>query len=990
MDRRSVLKKGTILPFPGMLCTIESLAGKGSNAIVYLGSYPDHQQPDLRHRVLIKELFPHHPRGAIYRNEENEICFDKGAAETMRLQRAGFVRANEIHIRLLGDHPGDIDFNINTFSLHNTLYSVLGFSGGRSMDKELNVPGAERISLSVHIRRMLGALDVLEVFHESGYLHLDISPENILLIGEGKKERVSLIDYNSVHTLEEIRNGDPACNSAREGYTAPEIRIKRVDSIGYTSDLYALTAVFYRCISGRELSAMQVVRAVVPDLTGAKCLEGMPDTVLSMVRQILRQGLSSVRSRRYNTAADMRLDLEELQDRINGKGITHWALWETGRINVLHTIKANPALEYVREDEKIYPLAGMRADGTAVTLTELFRQLTASDGQSVMMLGGAGMGKTTALLRTAYRQRTVYSAAEPAFAYISLYGWNNGGSEFIKNKLLENLRFKPETDCIETARHDLIRLLSSPLHTKWGDRPKLLILLDGLNEASGDLTLLMKEIAGLSAMAGVRILLTSRSEIAALPFPKITLRQLEETEVTAVLSENGILPPDNHELFQLLRTPMMLSIFVKTALEGEKQLFIDTQEQLLTSYFSSLLDKEMKKYPEDSSERWRVDAALHYVLPEMACFLHTREAAASNRELLPVIEKCFRRLSTQDMTAVFPQWIGHLSDIRGEAQNAEAWYGQLVHNILWRRLGLIIRDEEGNYRIVHRLIEEYLIGSRQDFHHKFLRRRRIRSTIAAALFLLLITAFYQGIYVPGRLSPVTAEVKAYYDRDLSQNVFDTAFAAYMNAAAQYDNVVNLLDCLEKEPVDEIDYNTKLYRCKNGLKENPADQREFAAPLADQLLASGRIMPWSGTPLNTELYKDLTSLSADRAADYLNYVEILERLRQDPGLWDEFGEDYVANFRKAVKCDAYIAGKYYWFLLEPELSAMKNSTLELETDNYHLYMKNIALYPKQNEITAASEADDIENNLEAYEANQSAAWRLFLKNAAINLIGSTEE
>lgn len=62
MDGRKCLEKGTKLEFPGMYCTIESLMGKGSNAVVYLASYPDQHQRGLYHLVLIKELFPYHWR----------------------------------------------------------------------------------------------------------------------------------------------------------------------------------------------------------------------------------------------------------------------------------------------------------------------------------------------------------------------------------------------------------------------------------------------------------------------------------------------------------------------------------------------------------------------------------------------------------------------------------------------------------------------------------------------------------------------------------------------------------------------------------------------------------------------------------------------------------------------------------------------------------------------------------------------------------------
>ncbi len=243
MDRRRLLEEGACLDFEGMPCTVENLVGKGSDAIVYLASYPDRQQTDLRHRVLVKELFPYHPGGGIYRDDKGQICVSGDGRHTMELHRISFERGNEVHIRVQGSHPGELDYNINTFSLNGTLYSVLGFSGGRSLDNELDLPWSGKTPLTVHIRRLEGVLDVLEVFHGSGYLHLDISPENILLLGDGKKERVSLIDYNSVHTLKEIKNGECLYYSAKEGYTSAEVRRGRISSIGYASDLYSLTAV---------------------------------------------------------------------------------------------------------------------------------------------------------------------------------------------------------------------------------------------------------------------------------------------------------------------------------------------------------------------------------------------------------------------------------------------------------------------------------------------------------------------------------------------------------------------------------------------------------------------------------------------------------------------------------------------------------------------------------------------------------------------------
>lgn len=201
MDKRTILEPGMVLPFSRMECTIEDYVGRGSNAIVYIGSYPDRQLKNLKHRVLIKELFPYDSEGKIYRNESYEIYVCKDAQEKMAIHKLSFQRRSMVHLKILESLPQSIDSNINTFECYNTLYTVLGFSGGRSMEKELDSAGTENILLTTHVRRLISVLDVLEEFHSSGFLHLDISPDNIVLIGEGRKERVSLIDYNSVHTL---------------------------------------------------------------------------------------------------------------------------------------------------------------------------------------------------------------------------------------------------------------------------------------------------------------------------------------------------------------------------------------------------------------------------------------------------------------------------------------------------------------------------------------------------------------------------------------------------------------------------------------------------------------------------------------------------------------------------------------------------------------------------------------------------------------------
>ena len=57
MDNRIALSNSQKLYFPSMTVTVEGEIGRGSNSIVYRGTYPDMHNHELHH-VLIKELFP--------------------------------------------------------------------------------------------------------------------------------------------------------------------------------------------------------------------------------------------------------------------------------------------------------------------------------------------------------------------------------------------------------------------------------------------------------------------------------------------------------------------------------------------------------------------------------------------------------------------------------------------------------------------------------------------------------------------------------------------------------------------------------------------------------------------------------------------------------------------------------------------------------------------------------------------------------------------
>ena len=397
-----------------------------------------------------------------------------------------------------------------------------------------------------------------------------------------------------------------------------------------------------------------------------------------------------------------------------------------------------------------------------------------------------------------------------------------------------------------------------------------------------------------------------------------------------------------------------------------------------------MLDKEIRELPEHTGERWQIEAALFYVLPELAKLMSTKGRALSDKEMLPAVEKSYYRLKKHMMIRAFPEWIGHISDIRGETINAEEWYGKFVHGILWRRLGLIVRDEQGMYRTPHQLIEEYLVSVQGKFDKKFRRDEGVRAVLIAAICMIALAGTYEWVYLP-YLAPAGEDAKMPYDKALSENALDAAFSAYVSCADQYECISELINCLKKPSVDEAAYNSILKDGLDSLKNSQSMKTAQAAGYVDYLLASGEVMPWSGQPFQEEAYRSIVALPQERANEYGNYLNTMIQARSDSSAWEYFGEDYLEKLSALIDADAHILGKYYNQAVVPELTAMEQSDSLEDQQNYTRYIKSYAFLTDQNEVTKNS-ADDIE----IYMEQRRAALRELRQNGLIDIFSDLGE
>ncbi len=739
-DNRQFLKEGESISLGQISYRIESVEGFGGSAVVYHASYGDLLNTGFRHHVLIKELFPRDAEGGIYRDRDGRICCTEKGAVIMGEHRQGFYRGNQANLMLLEQSPEHISGNINSCEAYGTFYSVLPFHGGRSLQSVLDDGGRVK-TIRESAQKIAQILDALACFHKNGILHLDISPDNILLL----PKQALLIDYNSVWIVSGRESGAPAYFSEKEGYTAPEVWLREVRHIGPATDIYSVCAVWFHMLAKRRLTDDEIIKNRIAEAL-SEVLEnfsGEYATVTSKTMQILTRGLHVLSRKRYQSAKEMREQIDELIRRIDGKGISQDAIWE-GSVRSFRTLNDAP--------ESYIARAVSAGDGQVFHQDSCKEQL--KNGEKLLLKGAGGMGKTLFLLELCKNALEHYDPSAPVAVYIPLMDYQSAGKEgrFIQKYLLKHLCLEKEGG-MEEALQELGRQLDSP------EGLKLILLLDGLNEAGNARKWLLSEIELLGRKPSVGIVVTDRSdsvkEYGLYDFRVIELLPLSGEDVKRELAKDSLACPPQAGLQKLLGSPMMLSLYrrtmknsVKSGLENEMKDM--DQDRLIGMYFESLCVSLQRAHAGNQAKQLCHKYILYHFLPAAAGQMRrAKKSILTVEELYALAEKNYRLLQDRAFGMAFPEYLGKSRIILEGIKNGMEWFDYAVSEQLSGNLNLLRQSQEGNYFLAHENFTDYLCRRAKEERHKIhVQRRKAngRKVCAASALVLALGGAGFGIW----------------------------------------------------------------------------------------------------------------------------------------------------------------------------------------------------------------------------------------------------
>ena len=211
--------------------------GEGGFGITYIG-----MDLNLEMRVAIKEYYPN---GCATRNRSESntvISYSSSMHDIFEEGREKFI--NEARLLAKCNNLPEIVSVKDFFKENHTAYIVMEYINGMTLKSYLKQNGG-KLSAQKTLQMMQPVIHSLAKVHDMNLIHRDISPDNIMLCKDGA---VKILDFGGARDYI-FSTGKSMSIMLKPGYT-PEEQYRAHGNQGPWTDVYALCATMYRCITG--------------------------------------------------------------------------------------------------------------------------------------------------------------------------------------------------------------------------------------------------------------------------------------------------------------------------------------------------------------------------------------------------------------------------------------------------------------------------------------------------------------------------------------------------------------------------------------------------------------------------------------------------------------------------------------------------------------------------------------------------------------------
>lgn len=348
--------------------TVKEVKGVGGSCIAYGVSYTENG--DIPHYGILKEFCPAYLENYDFERNESGIKIPDELSGRFQSDCEQF-RQTYLNInRYLADNLSAANYHtvqIGLFEGCGTWYTLTAADFGTSYDR------VEDTGLSSLLKIILSVTKAVEMYHNAGYLHLDIKPENVLIL-DGVTELVKLFDFDSLTAISDIKSRRIDAVPVPEDYYVPELSNGEIRRIGIPTDIYEIGAMLFLRLFGRAPLSKDISHSAKYDFDSSPLMRAASPAVRFEVGKLLNNTLQISAAKRYKTTAGLKAQIEKIIEIITADTAYPLNLpaWQPSALSVGREDEIRALKERLDSDGYVF-VKGMGGVGKS-ELTKLFVQ----------------------------------------------------------------------------------------------------------------------------------------------------------------------------------------------------------------------------------------------------------------------------------------------------------------------------------------------------------------------------------------------------------------------------------------------------------------------------------------------------------------------------------------------------------------------------------------------------------------------------------------
>lgn len=225
---------------------IEEYIGEGASCETYRVSYKEND--DVIHYGILKEYCPAflEQSGQDVRDDNGALVVPNEYSEQFDAGLNDFKNTYKIINDYLSNNISAYNYHtvqMGLYECNNTAYTLTSCDYGKSYEK------IEDKSLHMLLKIMLSVTKAVEMYHNAGFLHLDIKPKNILILDD-VTDLIKLFDFDSLISIERIKHRTIHRIPVPEDYYVPELSNINLRNIGVSTDIFEIGAMMFERLFG--------------------------------------------------------------------------------------------------------------------------------------------------------------------------------------------------------------------------------------------------------------------------------------------------------------------------------------------------------------------------------------------------------------------------------------------------------------------------------------------------------------------------------------------------------------------------------------------------------------------------------------------------------------------------------------------------------------------------------------------------------------------